>query len=66
MTMLWGQWAVMSFGLIDAAVAGRYNTHDLAALAIGTSIYITIYVTLMAVLFFEVARAFDGPHLSAK
>ena len=50
MTILWGQWAVMSFGLIDAAVAGRFSTESLAALAIGSSIYLTIYVALMSVL----------------
>lgn len=50
MTILWGQWAVMSFSLIDAAIAGQFSTDSLAALAVGSSIYITIYVTLMAVL----------------
>ena len=40
----------MSFSLIDAAIAGRFSTDSLAALAVGSSIYITIYVTLMAVL----------------
>ncbi len=63
MTILWGQWAVMSFGLIDAAVAGRYDTDALAALSIGTSIYITIYVTLMAVL--QVTLPIFSEHLGA-
>ena len=63
MTILWGQWAVMSFGLIDAAVAGRFDTQALAALSIGTSIYITIYVTLMAVL--QVTLPIFSEHLGA-
>ena len=45
-----GQLAVMAFGVIDTVVAGRYSEDALAALAIGSAVYISVYVALMAVL----------------
>ena len=45
-----GQLAVMAFGVIDTVVAGRYSEAALAALAIGSAVYISVYVALMAVL----------------
>lgn len=45
------QIAVMANGLIDTVMAGRYGTLDLAAVGIGASIYVTLFVTLMGVLF---------------
>jgi MATE family multidrug resistance protein len=42
---------VLANGLIDTVMAGRYGTLDLAAVGIGTSVYITLFVTLMGVLF---------------
>ena len=41
------QIAVMANGLIDTVMAGRYGTLDLAAVGIGASIYVTLFVTLM-------------------
>ena len=45
-TVLVGQLAVMAFGVADTLVAGRYNASALAALSVGSSIYISIYVAL--------------------
>jgi len=45
------QFAVMANGLIDTIMAGRYGTADLAAVGIGASIYATLFITLMGVLF---------------
>ena len=45
------QIAIMANGVVDTVMAGRYGTVDLAAVGIGTSVYITLFVTLMGVLF---------------
>ena len=45
-----GQIAVMSFGITDTVVAGRFSEHALATLSIGSAFYITVYVALMGVL----------------
>lgn len=45
-TVLVGQLAVMAFGVADTLIAGRYNASALAALSVGSSIYISIYVAL--------------------
>jgi MATE family multidrug resistance protein len=45
------QFAVMANGLIDTVMAGRYGTEDLAAVGVGASIYATLFITLMGVLF---------------
>jgi len=45
------QLAIMANGVIDTVMAGRYGTLDLAAVGIGTSVYVTLFVTLMGVLF---------------
>lgn len=42
--------AVVGNGTIDTIMAGRLSATDLAAVAIGSSIYITIYIGLMGVL----------------
>jgi MATE family multidrug resistance protein len=44
-----GQIAVLSFATVDTVLLGRYNALDLAALAIGMSAYISIFVGLMGV-----------------
>src|SRR5262245_7810640 len=44
------QIAIMANGLIDTVMAGRYSTLDLAAVGIGASIYVTLFVTLNGVL----------------
>jgi MATE family multidrug resistance protein len=48
--VLIAQVAVMINGVIDTVMAGRLSATDLAAVGIGASIYISIFVTLMGVL----------------
>ncbi|WOP16368.1 MATE family efflux transporter [Ottowia sp. SB7-C50] len=48
--VLVGQLAVMAFGITDTVVAGRYAEVALAALSVGTAVYISIYVGLMGIL----------------
>jgi len=45
-----GQVAVMLNGVIDTVMAGRLSAVDMAAIGLGASIYISIYVGLMGVL----------------
>lgn len=49
-TVLVGQLAVMAFGVTDTIVAGRYSEVALAALSVGSAIYISVFVALMGVL----------------
>ncbi len=49
-TVLAGQLAVMAFGVTDTIVAGRYGEASLAALSVGSAIFISVYVALMGVL----------------
>jgi len=42
-TVLVGQLAVMSFGVADTIIAGRYSPQALAVLSLASSIYISIY-----------------------
>lgn len=49
-TVLVGQLAVMAFGVTDTVVAGRYSEKALAALSIGSAVYITVFVALMGIL----------------
>jgi len=46
-TVLAGQFAVMAFGVTDTIVAGRYAQDALAALSVGSAIYISVFVSLM-------------------
>lgn len=46
-TVLVGQIAVVAFGVIDTLVAGRHSEAALAALSVGSAVYITIFVMLM-------------------
>ena len=48
--VLIGQLAVIAFGVLDTAMAGRASAADLAAIGLGGSIYVTIYISLMGVL----------------
>jgi MATE family multidrug resistance protein len=48
--VLIAQLAVMINGVIDTVMAGRLGAADLAAVGIGASIYISVFVTLMGVL----------------
>lgn len=49
-TVLAGQLAVMAFGVTDTIVAGRYAEGALAALSVGSAIFVSVYVSLMGVL----------------
>lgn len=48
--ILIGQLAVIANGVIDTAMTSRFSATDLAALALGTSIYISVFVGLNGVL----------------
>ena len=48
-TVLVGQLAVMAFGVADTVIAGRYSDTALAALAVGSAIYISVFVSLMGI-----------------
>ena len=45
-----GQLATIAYGVTDAVVAGRYSDQALATLAVASSIFISIYVSLMSVM----------------
>lgn len=47
--VLVGQLAVMAFGVVDTVVAGRVSPAALAALAVGTAIYISVFIALTSV-----------------
>ncbi len=47
--VLIGQWAVLAFATTDTLLLGRASAVDLAALAVGSAAYITIFVGLMGV-----------------
>lgn len=50
LTVLAGQLAVMAFGVTDTIVAGRHAPESLAALSIGSAVFVSVYVALMGVL----------------
>jgi len=45
-----GQLAVLAYSTVDTVLLARYGTLDLAALAVGAAIYISVFVGLMGVL----------------
>lgn len=45
-----GQIAVMAFGITDTIVAGRYSQEALAALSVGSAVFISIFVATIGVL----------------
>ncbi|WP_298926305.1 MATE family efflux transporter [uncultured Ramlibacter sp.] len=49
-TVLVGQLAVMAFGVTDTIVAGRFSSEALAALSVGSAVYISIAVALNGVI----------------
>ncbi|MBC5766613.1 MATE family efflux transporter [Ramlibacter albus] len=49
-TVLVGQLAVMAYGIADTIVAGRYSQQALAALSVGSAVYITVFVAFIGVL----------------
>ena len=48
-TVLVGQLATMAFGVADTVIAGRYSDTALAALSVGSAIYISVYVSLIGI-----------------
>ena len=44
-----GQLAVMAFGVADTLIAGRHSDAALAALSVGSALYISVYVALMGI-----------------
>src|SRR6476661_6434481 len=48
--LLVGQLAVIANGVIDTAMTSRFSSADLAALAVGASIYVSSFVGLSGVL----------------
>ncbi|MES2412759.1 MAG: MATE family efflux transporter [Pseudomonadota bacterium] len=48
-TVLVGQLAVMAFGVADTVIAGRYSDTALAALSVGSAIYVSVYVGLIGI-----------------
>jgi MATE family multidrug resistance protein len=44
-----GQLAVIVYGVIDTAMIARTSAHDLAALAVGSAAYITVFVGLQGI-----------------
>ncbi|MFC6280576.1 MULTISPECIES: MATE family efflux transporter [Polaromonas] len=48
-TVLVGQLAVMAFGVADTVIAGRYSDAALAALSVGSALYVSVYVGLIGI-----------------
>jgi len=48
--VLISQWASISFGVLDTAMTGHSSPQDLAALALGVAIFITVFIGLMGVM----------------
>jgi MATE family multidrug resistance protein len=48
--VLIGQLAIIAFSVIDTAMVGRYSALDLAALGLGASIYISVFIGLTGIL----------------
>jgi MATE family multidrug resistance protein len=48
--VLIGQLAIIAFGVIDTAMVGRFSATDLAALGLGSSIYVSVYIGLTGIL----------------
>ncbi|WP_323118764.1 MATE family efflux transporter [Burkholderia alba] len=48
--VLIGQLAIVAFGVIDTAMVGRFSALDLAALGLGSSIYLSVFIGLTGIL----------------
>ena len=48
-TVLAGQLATMAFGITDTVVAGRFSQQALAALSVGSAVYISVFVAMMGI-----------------
>ena len=49
-TVLIGQLAVMAYSVTDTIVTGRFSSASLAALSVGSAIYVSVFVALLGVL----------------
>jgi multidrug resistance protein, MATE family len=47
--VLIGQWALVAFGVTDTIIVGHSSPQDLAAMALGASIYASVFIGLMGV-----------------
>src|SRR4029453_212356 len=47
--LFFGQLAVLAFSTVDTVMTARYSAVDLAALAVGASVYISVFVGFMGV-----------------
>jgi MATE family multidrug resistance protein len=47
--VLVGQLAVLGFSTVDTVLVGRHSSTDLAAFAVGTAAYVTVFIGLMGV-----------------
>ncbi len=56
--------AVVGNGTIDAVMAGRLSAEDMAGVAVGSSIYVTIYISFMAVV--QALSPIAGHHYGAQ
>jgi MATE family multidrug resistance protein len=56
--------AVMGNATIDAVMAGRLSAEDLAGVAVGSSIYVTVYISFMAVV--QALSPIAGHHYGAQ
>jgi len=57
------QLAVMGLAVIDTMMAGRLSAADLAAVAVGSSIYVSVYVAFMGIL--QALTPIAGHHYGA-
>jgi len=48
--VLIGQLAIIAFGVMDTVMVGRYSAVDLAALGLGSSVYVSVFVGLTGVI----------------
>ncbi|MBP7566353.1 MAG: MATE family efflux transporter [Burkholderiaceae bacterium] len=48
--VLVGQLAVTAYGVVDTVIAGRHSNEALAALSVGSAVFISVFVALMGVL----------------
>lgn len=58
-----GQVAVLAFSTVDTVLVARYSANDLAALAVGAAVYMTVFVGLMGVVLAVMPLA--GQHFGA-
>ncbi|MGH6610689.1 MAG: MATE family efflux transporter [Burkholderiaceae bacterium] len=56
--------ALVGNGTIDTIMAGRFSASDLAAVAVGSSIYVSVYIGLMGVL--QALSPIAGHHFGAQ